>query len=65
MFNHLRGWALTVIAILAGAYSRLFRRIEDARTPVAIWDDPRLTDDRVVAAARASRWPKPTAPRRA
>ncbi|MER6789107.1 hypothetical protein ABT330_31555 [Streptomyces sp. NPDC000658] len=62
MFDHPRGWVLAVIALMASTYTRLFRRIEDARTPVAIWDDPRLTAQPPVA-DRAAHWQ--TAPRRA
>jgi hypothetical protein len=73
------GLVQPVFAFLADVYVKLLRtkplrflvrRIEDARTPVAIWDDPRLTspaDNRVQerGATRASRLLKLTNPRRA
>lgn len=63
MFNFLQSLVLTLVAFVTSVYTSIFRRIEDARTPVAIWDDPRLTGQ-LPAAAGESRWTKRPTPRR-
>lgn len=59
-------------ALVIGAYTGLLRRIEDARTPVPVWDDPRVTaqdpdseDLRGSGARRSGRILKLSTPKRA
>ncbi|MFI1293698.1 hypothetical protein ACH4VM_35585 [Streptomyces sp. NPDC020792] len=54
MFNFLQSLVLALVTFVTSVYTSIFRRIEDARTPVAIWDDPRLTGQ-LPAAADESR----------
>lgn len=60
----------TLVTIVMGAFTGLLRRIEDARTPLPVWDDPRVTasdsdDLRGSGARRSARILKLSTPKRA
>ncbi|MGW7410087.1 hypothetical protein ACWGI9_41475 [Streptomyces sp. NPDC054833] len=60
----------TLVSIVMGAFAGLLRRIEDARTPVPVWDDPCVTasdsdDLRGSGTRRSARILKLSTPKRA